>query len=112
MRKGVSLVHMLLFLVDDLRVTSIHDALDKVSGVIYLCKLVSVFYRRITLLDLVFSLELNHLPALTDEIESSTHLLDGLSLVLLEALEVDEANILDGALHWHVDRCCHLRQDR
>ena len=100
---------MLLFLVDYLRVSGIDDTLDKVSCVVHLCKLISIFNGRITLFNLIFGLKLDHLSALANKIKAGRHLLDSLPLVLLEAFEVNEADILDWAFHWHVDRCCHFR---
>lgn len=59
-------MHMLLFLVNDFRITSIDYAFDKVSGIVYLGQLVCSIDAVTALLYLVLSLELNHLASLAD----------------------------------------------
>ena len=111
MLEGVALVHMLFILVDNFRVTSIDNALDEMSGIIYFRQLLSsniVFAR----LDLVFSLELDHLATLADKVEACRHSLCCLALKLLKSLQVHEPNVLDGALDWQVDDIGHFWKNR
>ena len=63
-------------------------------------------------LDLVFSLSLDHLAPIANLVETSRHLLSSLLLELDEALEVEEADVFDGALDGQIDHCGRLGQNR
>ena len=99
---------VLLLLVDDLGVTGVDYALDKVSGVIDFGYFVSILNCIVAFLNLVLSLHLNHLSSLAYQIETCGHKFRLLLLILLESLQVDEADVLYGALDWHVDHSGHL----
>ena len=66
MRKGVSLVHVLFFLVNDLGVSSVHYTFDEVRRVVDLCKALLVLDASPSFLNFVLGLLLNHLPTLPD----------------------------------------------
>ena len=112
MLESIALIDILLFLVDDRWVSRKNDRLDEVSGVVDLSNYLLVLDPCIPLLDPVLSLHLDHFTALAYQVKASSHHLRLLSLEGQEALELDEAHILDRTLHWHVDHSCPLRQDR
>ena len=103
MLKGVPLVHVLLFLVNNLGVSREDNILDEVGRVVDF-GLRRLFLDSVrTLSNLVFRLQLNHLSALADELEASRHQLCLFLLELLEPLQLYESHVFEGTLYGHVN---------
>ena len=101
---------MLLLGVDDFRVAGVNNTFNEMGSIINLRNYLLIVDSIRPFLDLVFGLHLNHLAALTHQVVACRHLLRMLLLELQEPLQLDEANVFNGALDWHVDDSRDLGQ--
>lgn len=97
---------MLSFLVDDFRISSVHNTFDEVRGVIDFSQLLDSC--RILFLLVLIS---EYLPALAYEVVASRHLLSNLLLEGQEAFEVEESDVFYGTLHGQIYYCRYFGKD-
>ena len=110
MLESITLVDVLLLLIYDRWVSRKHDRLDKVCGVINFGDNLLLVDASVAFLDFILSLHLDHFAALANKVKPSSHHFGLLPLNHEEALELNEAHVLDRALHRHVDHCRHFGQ--
>ena len=99
MAEGGPLVHKSSLLLYDGGVPSEDDVPYIVRCLIHFRLLLQIIPS--SFLDLLFSLHLDHLSSIANQVETLGHLVGQLLLVHGKALQLDETNGVDGTFGWH-----------